>query len=326
LEVSVTRFCGTKKILTVFFPFICVAIAAAASPDPRLLSLAPPGAQIVSGISAAPAQGQPDNFVLITHSNTVDLEDFFALTGADGTRSIHQIVFVAVATQGQLNEHSLLVSGHFDQPKVFQSATGGGAAVKRYRGVPILEIQPFARERDMFHDVRWLAILDSSVLVFGSIASTRLELDRYLDHSPADESLFRRLASLRSKDQTWCLLSGPTQPLFSSSWAPEIYGGLAKINPDLAELSQVADELEFGLYYGRHVEFEYKVVPHSLQGDRSSRTSYLRFSPRPPNSASLLPDMNATDDAKILHGVVQVSVSRYKEWLSQIRRPRIGLR
>jgi hypothetical protein len=308
-----------------FFQLICVEVAAAAAQDPRLLSLAPPGAQIVAGISAPPAQGQPDNFVLMTHSNRVDLEDFFALTGADSTRIIHQIVFVAVAAQGQLNEHSVLASGHFDQPRVFQSATAGGALVKRYRGVPILEIQPFARERGMFNDVRWLAILDSSVLVFGSIANTRLELDRYLEHSQIDESLLRRLAGLRSKDQTWCLLSVPIQASLSRASEQETYWALAELNPDLAELSQVADEFEFGLHYGRQVEFEYKVVRRSLQGDRSSRVSYLPASPKPTNSAFLLPDMNLAKDAHILHGVVQLSVSRYKEWLSQIRRREVRL-
>jgi hypothetical protein len=33
----------------------------------------------------------------MTHNNTVDLEDFYALTGADSSRTIHQIIFVAVA-------------------------------------------------------------------------------------------------------------------------------------------------------------------------------------------------------------------------------------
>ena len=215
-----TRFHGHKKLPILFFPFIFIGIAAAASPDPRLLSLVPPGAQVVAGISAPSTEGQPDNFVLMTHNNTVDLEDFFALTGADSSRIIHQIVFVAVANnEGQPNEHSLLVSGHFDQPQVFKSAADGGAAATNYRRIPVLEIQPFARERGVFHEVRWLAVLDSNVLVFGSVASTRQELDRYLAHSRADEALLRRLAHLRSKDQSWCVLSASIgiSPLLSGT-------------------------------------------------------------------------------------------------------------
>jgi hypothetical protein len=170
---------------------------------------------------------------------------FFALTGADDERTIHQIVFVsATNTDGQLNEHSLLISGHFDQPHVFKSAAEGGAAVTDYRSVPILVIQLLAREQGTLHDVRWLAILDSRVLVFGTIASTRLELDRYLEHSRTDEALLRRLAHLRSKDQTWCVLSAPVKNLSLPTWRQEIYAVLAMLNPELADLGWVGTSLE----------------------------------------------------------------------------------
>jgi hypothetical protein len=121
----VTRFHAHKKLPILFFSFILVGITAAASPDPRLLSLVPPGAQLVAGISASSTQGQPDNFILMTHSNTVDLEDFFALIGSDDTRSIHQLVFVAVPNNdGRPSEHGILASGHFDQPECL--SIGGG--------------------------------------------------------------------------------------------------------------------------------------------------------------------------------------------------------
>jgi hypothetical protein len=250
-----------KRILILFIPFILVGIAAAASPDPRLLSLVPPGAAVVAGISASSIQGHPDNFVLVTHNNSVDLEDFFALTGADNKRIIHQIVFVAVANNaGRLDEHSLLVSGRFDQPHVFKSAADGGAALTNYRRIPVLEIQPLARERGAFREVRWLAVLDSSVVVFGSVASTQLELDRYLAHSQTDESLLRRLARLRRKDQTWSILSASVRTLSIFDRDLEIQDVLADLNPKLAEIAQSGNDFEFGLYYGRRVEFEYEVT------------------------------------------------------------------
>ena len=315
-----TRFYGRKGLPTMFFPFILGGITAAASPDPRLLSLVPPGAQLVAGISAPSIQGQPDNFVLMTHNNTVDMEDFFALTGADDERTIHQIVFVsATSTDGQLNEHSLLVSGHFDQLHVFKSAAEGGAAVTDYRSVPILVIQPLARERGTLHDVRWLAILDSHVLVFGTISSTRLELDRYLEHSRTDEALLRRLAHLRSKDQTWCVLSAPVRNLSLPTWGQEIHAVLAKLNPELADLAQSGDELDFGLYYGRRVEFEYELTSAST-AVRRVRPDSLRQSPvELAESASLLPALDKAGDANSRHTVIVVSTSRYNTWLAEIR-------
>lgn len=313
------RFHGQKKLLILFFPFIFVVTAAAVSPDPRLLCLVPPGAQLVAGISAPSAQGQPDNFVLITHNNTVDLDDFYALTGADDSRTIHQIVFVAIAdNQGLLSEHSLVASGHFDQPRLFKSATEGGAAVTSYRRIPVLEIHPLPRERAVFNDLRWLAVLDSDVLVFGSIVSVRLELDRYLERSQTDASMLRRLARLRSKDQTWCVLSEPTRN-------DEIYRALAALNPELAAIARSGDAFEFGMHYGRRVEFEYEVTMAATQNNHFDTESHLPSSGELAKGVSLLPAPNIVGDADTVHDMIDVSVSRYKEWLAQIRLRRFPL-
>jgi hypothetical protein len=310
---------GHKKIPILFIPLIFLGMAAAASPDPRLLSLVPPDAAIVAGISASSIQGQPDNFVLVTHNNSVDLEDFFALTGADDKRVIHQIVFVAAANNaGHLDEHSLLVSGRFDQPHLFKSATDRGAALTNYGSIPVLEIQPLARERDTFREVRWLAVLDSSVVVFGSVASTRVELDRYVAHAQADKSLLRRLARLRRKDQTWSILSASVRTLSIFDRDQEIHDELAKLNPELAELVQFGNELEFGLHYGRRVEFEYAVNFASTAADQVGPDPFRQSPVEPTLSASLLPTLETAVYGNSLHGVIAVSMSRYKTWLSEV--------
>jgi hypothetical protein len=321
---EVTRFGGYNGLHILICQLILIGIADA-SPDPRLLSLVPSGAQLVAGISASTIQDQPQNFVLMTPSNWVDLQDFFALTGADDTRSIHQIVFVEVANKdGRASEHSLLVSGRFDQPHIFKSAVQGGAAVKNFGGIPVLEIQPFARDRGTFKGVRWLAILDSNVLVFGSVASAQVELNRYLLRNHADESLLRRLARLRSKDQTWCLLSSSGQAVDTLTSAHEIHDVLAKLSPELAELAQSGSELEFGVRYGRRVDFEYEVTFAPAGGSRRGPASLRPPSVGPAKSESLLPTLDTPVDAKAVHGQISVSNSRYKEWLAQIKpaRPR----
>lgn len=318
-----TRFHQQKRFSILLFLFILGGMASA-SPDPKLVSLVPPGAQLVAGISAPSNQGQPDNFVLITHNNTVDMEDFFALTGADDTRTIHQIVYVSLANHdGQLKEHTLLVSGHFDQLRIFKSAAGGGAVVTQYRSIPILAIQPLARERDTFNDVRWLTILDSSVLVFGTISSARLELDRYLEHSRTDETLLRRLARLRSKDQTWCVLSPTAGTLSPHALDPEIRRVLALLNPELAELAQSGNGLEFGLYYGRRVEFEYETAIASTAASRVASDSVGQSPVETAKGASLLPALDTAMDTNTRHRVIAVSMSRYNTWLSEIRGRRI---
>jgi hypothetical protein len=279
----------------------------------RRLGMVPPGAQVVAGINASPQPDQSDNFLLITHDNTVDLQDFLALSGADGSRIIYEVVFVAIANStGLLSEHSLLVSGHFDQPHIYESAVEGGATVTYYRGIPVLVIQPFAREQGAFNNVRWLAVLDSNILAFGTIATLQRELDRYIAHSPADSPLLNRLGRLRAKDQTWCLLS----PLTRND---EIRGLLATLDPKLANIARSGDSFELGIHFGRRVEFEYDVTVDSTVPGRAI-SQLVHSSVASENGASLLPALNIIGGDNAARGVVEVSMSRYRTWLAEVRR------
>src|SRR5277367_6810698 len=145
-EGYMRRFQGRRSILFAFLA--CLAVPISSATDHKLLSLVPPDAQIVARISAPTSAGNTGNFVVITHNNGVDLSDFFALSGADGNRSIHELIFVAAAnTVGQLSEHSLLASGNFDRERIYRSAVDNGSATTRYLGVSVLVVAPFARER-----------------------------------------------------------------------------------------------------------------------------------------------------------------------------------
>src|SRR6266567_4025985 len=139
----------SEMVLLVLFPFFTIALARAVTPNPKLLSLVPPMAQSVAGMTAAPRGGQPSSFLLVTHNNLMDLNDFMALSGADDSRVIEQVIMVVADGAGAMAEHSLLASGHFDQVLVNRSAYRSGAGVNaiQYRGISVLEIQPFARER-----------------------------------------------------------------------------------------------------------------------------------------------------------------------------------
>jgi hypothetical protein len=189
-----------------------------------------------------------------------------------------------------------------------------------YWGIPVVEIQPFARERRTFKGVRWLAILDSTVLVFGTVDTTQIELNRYLLHNHADEALLRRLARLHGKDQTWCLLAAPIQSVVSLSSSQEIHDMLAKLSPELAELAQSGSELALGVHYGRRVDFEYEVTFASAGASPIGPDSFRPPSVKPAKSESLLPALNPTMEASAVHGHIALSPSRYKEWLAQIKR------
>jgi hypothetical protein len=293
-----------RVVLVVLFSLLTIALGSAVTPNPKLLSLVPPTAQSIAGMIAPRSGREPSSFLLITHNNLLDLNDFIALSGADNSRVIEQIIMVASDGGGALAEHSLLASGHFDQGLIYRSANRSvGASAAKYRGIPVLVVQPFARERDTFHDVRWLAMMDSNLAVFGTIASVQRELDRRLDHSVADPALGRRLAHLRRDDATWCVATLPDHN-------GEIEAAFEMLDPRLPELLRPGNTLEFGTHYGRQVEFEYEV---GLASSHDVESVLASLQP-PVTGSSLLPVAELIKIDGGIRGVLKVSKDRYEAW------------
>jgi hypothetical protein len=242
----------------------------------------------------------------------MDLNDFMALSGADDSRVIEQVIMVASDGGGALAEHSLLASGHFDQGLIYRSAykSGAGANATRYRGILVLAMQPFARERDSFHDVRWLAVMDSKLALFGTMDIVQQELDRYMAHSVADPALERRLAHLRRDDATWCVATLPDHN-------SEIKAVFKMLDARLAELLRAGDTIQFGVRYGRQVEFEYEVGLAS-RPDAESVQASLQPPVTGPKEPSSLPvaDLMSVDDG--VRGVLKVSKERYEAWKAEV--------
>jgi len=305
------RFLDIKPLLIVLISFFVLPSNATVSSDQRLFSLVPPGAQVVAGMIATRRPDQPKNFIIVTHHNWLDLQDFFALTGADSSRTIHEVILVAVAdNRERLSEHSLLAGGHFDQAHIFRSAVDGGAQVTHYRSIPVLSIEPFARERGDLHDVRWLAILDSDILLFGTIANVQQELDRHLAGNIADRSIVQRLNRLRREDETWCLLAAPVH-------SDEIGNILARLDPALAGLVENGGAFQFGIHYNGHVEFEYEVTATS-EIDPEVITNSWTASLIDRKASLLPPRSDKAEGNYTVRGTVKVSKQRYDAWLAEI--------
>jgi hypothetical protein len=315
------RFHVSNVLLIALFLFLALAGASAVEPDPRLLSLVPPDAQIVAGMNAPSGGGQPNSFLLITHSNTMDLEAFLALSGADSSRIIQQVIFVArVDHTGKLGEHSLLIGGHFDQAHIFKAAVENGASISEYKGARVLVLQPLERERGSSKDMRWLAITGLNVALFGTIASVQQELDRHLAYSVADPSLMQKLARLRRDDETWCVLSALPQNT-------DIRNALDALEPTLGELIPAGGGFEFGIHYGRHVEFEYESTGVSAAASEAISNSLVKSLAGPERKGSTsLPQLPMDSNRGPAHGVVKLSKSQYDAWLADVsaRRARIA--
>src|SRR5271170_2072066 len=308
------RFHTNRNLAMLLFPLISVAMTWA-SPDPKLLSLVPPGTQLVAGMTNQLPRGRPDGFLLVRECNLVDRSDFLSLVGVDDSMIIHQIVFAAGGSDpSTLGEHSLLVSGHFDQKRIFRAAVENGARLSEFRGIRVLVQKPLPRDLGTLKDVRWLAVIDSTVALFGTISSVQQELDRQLAGSAVDPSLMHKLARLRRDDATWSVIRTVERN-------DQVRHALGSLDPILANLIHDGDSFQFGVRYGRKVEVEYEIKSSSSAPAQANSNSLTRtLVGGNLTGSSLLPLQDMTGDSAPLRGVVKVAMTRYTAWLDEVAR------
>jgi hypothetical protein len=287
--------------------FVAVSVANAGQTDQRLLQLVPPGANAIGAINAPAHSGQPGAFLLLTHRNSLDLEDFLALTGVDDSRRIQQVIYVSGGSAPtDQAEHSLLVRGQFDERRIFKAALENGASRREWRGLPVLLVPPFAREKGMLPESRWLVVLDATMAILGTETSVRVELNRAVTGSAPDASLIQRRSHLRADDDAWCIVKAlPAKD--------EIRRSLYVFDPSLPGLLHDGDGFEFGIRYGAQVEFEYEVTRTDNSTDSISDTVVQPLLEK--GKASMIVLRQA--DGGHIHRL-KVSKVRYEAWLTEV--------
>lgn len=309
------RFRGNRTLAILLFLLISVHMLLAASPVSKLLSLVPPGAQLVAGLKRT-LTSRPDGFLLVSYKNAVDRSDFISLAGVDDSMSIDQMIFAAGGSDtSTLGEHSILVSGHFDQRRIFKAAVENGAAVSEFKGFQVLVQHPFERELGTFTDVRWLAVIDSTVALFGTRLSIQQELERHLAGSPVDPALTQKLARMRRDNEAWSIL----EVLKRNDTIEQALGSL---DPILARLLHDGNSFQCGVRYGRKVEVEYEVtVPSSVSASAISSSFMPSSVGENRKGSSLLPRIEGlAEDRAFVRGVVKIAMTRYAAWLAQFAR------
>ena len=299
-----------NSILLLFVLFHVAVPASALSSDPRLIQMVPPESRVVAGMITPTPEGQPSGVLFITGNNRMDLEDFYAVTGADASRQIHQVVFVSAAgSKGRLGEHSLLINGHFNRNTIFRFSGGGNARVETYRGESILVVPPLTRERGRFNEVRWLAILKSDIAVFGTQIIVQQELDRQIANSPPDPILLERLGRLDRRDEIWCLLPAPSP-------GGLIERALEMVDPKLGAIAREGRSMQYGIHFGNHVEIT------ASSNDVASEISNFeddQFGAHSVPTRSFLGDSpGGGDDGKMT--TVKISRRRYAACLEEFSR------
>jgi hypothetical protein len=296
-----------KSILLLLFLVDAVVAAYSLSSDIRLIQMVPPESQVIASMLNPTLDGQPRSFLLITINNKIDLEDFFAVTGADASRLIHQVVFVASAVgDGALSEHSLLVSGHFNRDAIYRFAESGSARTESYRGHAVLIVPPLVRELGRFKQLRWLAILNSDIAIFGTQKIVQRELDRQIENSRLDPSLMERLSRLGGHDETWCLLPAPSP-------GGVIASVLDKLDPRLAAIASKGGSMQYGVHFGRRVEI---TASSNIAPREGSNSETDQSAPHSGAAHSLLGDSPGGGDTATI-AVVKISRRQYDEWLDK---------
>jgi hypothetical protein len=304
-----------KLILLLSFLFDAVAAAYSLPLDLRLIQMVPPESQVIASMLSPTPGREAGSLLLLTGNNKIDFGDFFAVTGADASRRIHQVVLVAAAAgDGALSEHSLLVSGHFNRNAIYRFAESDNARTESYRGHAVLIVPPLLRERGRFNQLRWLAILNSDIALFGTPESVQQELDRQIAKSPPDPSLMERLSRLGRNDETWCLSPAP-------SVGGLIASVLDKLDPRFAAVASEGASMQYGIHFGRRVEITASSNIAAREGSNPD-SGHSAAHARP--ARYLLADSPGGGDEGTI-ALVKVSRRRYDQWLAEFSKANLTI-
>jgi hypothetical protein len=295
------------------------ASASAAPVEGDLLKLVPGGAQIVSGISGPGTSSSTGRLLVVTENDNRDYDDCLALLGVDGERAINEVIEAAASSNtGDLSDHLLLVAGHFDRLGIFKAALENGSTRAEYNGEQVLVVKPFDREKYSMNAVRWLAILNNRVLVFGVPDMVARTLDRYERNEPADAILIQRIARLHPDVNSWSIIAMPPQMLTA-------HLALESVPASLETILKDADEVELGIHYGRTTRISFSI--HTRAGDLNGGL----LSRAQPILASFTPDHHShlqigMEEQSRLHGWMTVPEKQFDQWLAALEHSRSGNR
>jgi hypothetical protein len=294
-------------------------MASGLSPDPRILSLIPHDTEIADGSGASPSKAGLMSFLVFRQENAADLRDFIGLLGVDNSKAIRQIFLLGGTKRPSARfEHSVIALGRFNHGPIYKGAIQNGARTRVYRGMEIVELDPFSRDEGTVSDVRWLAVVGSDLAVLGTISSVREELDHYADHAPPDSSLIERFGRLRGDDETWCILSNTVQK-------DAIRQALGSLDARFLDLARDESQFQFGIHYGTRIRFDYESAGVSNSNPSTIRAPKTGTQPPTDTDKQFSVAVACTNlDSRPVSGVISVSRTRYEKWLSGLLNAKIG--
>jgi hypothetical protein len=301
--------------MLVFLAASATTSAFAAPADSQLLRMVPAGAEIVSGIADPGTRGATGRILADIDNNNRDFDDCLALIGIDHDKAIDEVIEVASSTEaGDLSDRLLLLSGRFHHGTIFKSALEIGATRNEHDGVSLLVIPPFQREQRRSEQVRWLAILDDRILVFGTPGMVANALDRYVHDERTDPILVQRLAQLRSDANSWSVLA-MRPPMLAAHLA------LYPLSKSWQDALRDVDELAVGIHYGHYDRVEF--VLHSRDGNHIGQLlTRVQLVPASLTSVRSLHVERLSTDENCIRGSFTVRVTELDSWLKSVESAR----
>ncbi|HEY6445792.1 MAG TPA: hypothetical protein VIY53_04975 [Acidobacteriaceae bacterium] len=244
----------------------CVHAFGSSPAQERLLRLVPANAAIVTGIEDPHHGDTSGRLLIMTHNNSVDLDDWIALAGVDDRQEVDGLIEVAMpSADGDLGGHLLLARGTFNGRRILQVAQDNGGVASNYAGVRIVILKPFAREQKEMTDTRWLAMLDDSTAIFGTPAMVKTALDRYLSSAAADGALMKRLQELKPDVNCWSVLTMPGAVLVR-----HLPAGVLDETGDA--LLRRVNNFAIGVHYGSKARVDFAISTDSPEAARALAT------------------------------------------------------
>jgi hypothetical protein len=309
-----------RSILTLAAIQLAVGNILASPQYNTLLRLVPAGCEVVAGIGDPGNRSARVRILVNSRGSLLDFADISALAGSNAMSGITEVVQVATSSSaGPLREHLLLASGQFDQARIFQSALTHGATRRDYNGVAILIVWPLARESKQMTDVRWMAVLDGTTVVFGTPTLLQLALNRYSTHTQVDANLLRRLAQLSSKDNSCAVVSMPV-PGLTTYLAPQA------VSESLAGVLDHSNMLSIGARFGNPVKIDFILNTLSVEDALAVRNALdiPRFI-RAGTEVSLQPYLRRVRvDGNQVQGTVEAPSKNLDVYLEALVNQRLG--
>jgi hypothetical protein len=307
-----------KLLCVVASTAVFVASGFASPLNSKLLSLVPPGAEIVAGFENHAGGHKIGRLLLSTHNDRLDLDDWQGLAGVDNKRVIDEVIEVAASSEtGRLTEHLLLVAGQFDRERIFKAAEMNGAQRGEYEGGTVMLVKPLAREQGEMLDTRWLVILDDRIAMFGTESMVQGALHRYAAHTDIDMPLMERLTQMRRDVSSWNVLV-----------APKVEKSLRLTQPNsmLARLIDGAEVLMIGTRFGDRIRVDFSF--HGRKDQQSEiltekAASFAKVFAKEPPLHSDSPQQtrrrleNLAIEPDSIQGSVELSEKEFNRWNEQ---------